>query len=64
MLILCIIYRTVELSDEVERLRPPRRFYSDKVIRPYRLFEATGNAILHVNITFKNSIMLFDANVA
>lgn len=38
--------RTAELSDEVERLRHPRRFYPDKIIRPYNLLEAEGYNII------------------
>ncbi|XP_068741113.1 intermembrane lipid transfer protein VPS13A-like [Montipora capricornis] len=30
----------------VRRLRPPRCFYSDKVIKPYNLYQAQGNAVL------------------
>lgn len=41
-------YRIADLSDEVGRLRPPRLFYSDKIIRPYNRVEAFGNAILQV----------------
>lgn len=33
----------------MERIRPPRRFYSDKIIRPFNLVEATGFNILQVN---------------
>ncbi|XP_052691479.1 intermembrane lipid transfer protein Vps13-like [Crassostrea angulata] len=40
------IKRIADLSDEVGRLRPPRLFYSDKIIRPYNRVEAFGNAIL------------------
>ncbi|XP_067654011.1 intermembrane lipid transfer protein VPS13A-like isoform X3 [Haliotis asinina] len=40
------IRRIAEMSDEVRRLRPPRRFHSDKVIRPYNHQEAEGYAIL------------------
>uniref|UniRef100_K1QCU7 Vacuolar protein sorting-associated protein 13C n=1 Tax=Magallana gigas TaxID=29159 RepID=K1QCU7_MAGGI len=40
------IKRIAELSDDVGRLRPPRRFHSDKIIRPYSLVEASGYAIL------------------
>uniref|UniRef100_A0A8W8NLW4 Intermembrane lipid transfer protein VPS13-like C-terminal domain-containing protein n=1 Tax=Magallana gigas TaxID=29159 RepID=A0A8W8NLW4_MAGGI len=36
------IKRTADLSDEVKRIRPPRRFYSDKIIRPFNLVEAIG----------------------
>lgn len=45
-----IKHRIVELSDEAKRIRPPIRFHSDKIIRPYNLVEATGYAILQVNI--------------
>lgn len=47
--IVYIWHRIAELSDEVERIRPPRRFYSDKIIRPFNLVEATGFNILQVN---------------
>ncbi|KAJ8307904.1 hypothetical protein KUTeg_014551 [Tegillarca granosa] len=40
------IRRIAEMSDEVRRLRPPRRFHADHVIRPYNLQEAEGYAIL------------------
>ncbi|XP_048251088.1 vacuolar protein sorting-associated protein 13A-like isoform X4 [Haliotis rufescens] len=40
------IRRIAEMSDEVRRLRPPRRFHNDKVIRPYNHQEAEGYAIL------------------
>ncbi|XP_066022142.1 intermembrane lipid transfer protein VPS13C isoform X9 [Pocillopora verrucosa] len=33
-------------GSEVKRLRPPRCFYADKVIKPYNLHEALGNAVL------------------
>lgn len=33
-------------GSEVRRLRPPRCFYADKVIKPYNSHEARGNAIL------------------
>ncbi|KAL9987728.1 hypothetical protein ACROYT_G002079 [Oculina patagonica] len=33
-------------DSEVRRLRPPRCFYADKVIKPYNSHEARGNAIL------------------
>jgi len=33
-------------GSEVHRLRPPRCFYADKVIKPYNAHEAQGNAVL------------------
>ncbi|CAH3176358.1 unnamed protein product, partial [Porites evermanni] len=33
-------------GSEVRRLRPPRCFYADKVIKPYNAHEAQGNAVL------------------
>ncbi|KAK7482167.1 hypothetical protein BaRGS_00026632, partial [Batillaria attramentaria] len=40
------IRRIAEVQDETRRLRPPRRFFKDKVIRPYNHQEAEGCAIL------------------
>ncbi|XP_056003796.1 intermembrane lipid transfer protein VPS13A-like isoform X2 [Ostrea edulis] len=40
------IKRIAEMSDDVGRLRPPRRFHADKVVRPYNIVEASGYAIL------------------
>lgn len=40
------IRRIAEMSDEVRRLRPPRRFHNDLIIRPYNHQEAEGYAIL------------------
>lgn len=36
------------MSDEIRRLRPPRRFHNDLIIRPYNHQEAEGYAILQV----------------
>lgn len=52
-----LFYRIAELSDDVGRLRPPRRFHSDKIIRPYSLVEASGYAILQVNFKLFTSIL-------
>ncbi|XP_041355806.1 vacuolar protein sorting-associated protein 13A-like isoform X2 [Gigantopelta aegis] len=41
------IRRLAEMSDEIKRLRPPRRFHKDKIVRPYNHQEAEGYAILH-----------------
>lgn len=55
-----IKHRVAELLDEAERIRPPRRFHSDRIIRPYNLIEAIGYAILQVNIhCFANNINEF-----
>ncbi|ESO95114.1 hypothetical protein LOTGIDRAFT_160876 [Lottia gigantea] len=40
------IKRITDMSDEVRRLRPPRRFHNDQIIRPYNHQEAEGYAIL------------------
>lgn len=40
------IRRIAEVQDEIKRLRPPRRFFKDKVIRPYNHQEAEGYAIM------------------
>lgn len=40
--------RIAEMSDEIRRLRPPRRFHNDLIIRPYNHQEAEGYAILQV----------------
>lgn len=40
------IRRIAEMSDEIRRLRPPRRFHNDLIIRPYNHQEAEGYAIL------------------
>ncbi|XP_036365427.1 vacuolar protein sorting-associated protein 13A [Octopus sinensis] len=40
------IRRIAEMSDEIRRLRPPRRFHNDLIIRPYNHLEAEGYAIL------------------
>ncbi|XP_078330281.1 intermembrane lipid transfer protein VPS13A-like isoform X6 [Crassostrea virginica] len=40
------IKRIAEMSDDVGRLRPPRRFHSDRIVRPYNPVEASGYAIL------------------
>ncbi|XP_060080495.1 intermembrane lipid transfer protein VPS13A-like [Ylistrum balloti] len=40
------IKRITDFSDEIRRIRPPRRFHSDRVIRPYNKQEAEGYAIL------------------
>ena len=37
------------MSDEVKRLRPPRRFHKDKIVRPYNHKEAEGYALLYVS---------------
>ncbi|GAB1605843.1 Hypothetical predicted protein [Argonauta hians] len=41
------IRRIAEMSDEIHRLRPPRRFHNDLILRPYNYQEAEGYAILH-----------------
>ncbi|XP_033726256.1 vacuolar protein sorting-associated protein 13A-like isoform X3 [Pecten maximus] len=40
------IKRITDFSEEIRRIRPPRRFHSDRVIRPYNKQEAEGYAIL------------------
>lgn len=40
------IRRIAEVNEDIKRLRPPRRFFKDKVIRPYNHQEAEGYAIL------------------
>ena len=43
------LFRIAEMSDEVKRLRPPRRFHKDKIVRPYNHKEAEGYALLYVS---------------
>lgn len=40
------VKRAVELGNEVSRLRPPRHFHSDGLIRHYNKQEAEGNKLL------------------
>nr|KAG5695916.1 hypothetical protein BaRGS_017354 [Batillaria attramentaria] len=40
------IRRIAEVQDEIRRLRPPRRFFKDKVIRPYNHQEAEGRLVM------------------
>lgn len=40
------VKRATELSEEVNRLRPPRSLHSDGVLRPFCLREAEGNKLL------------------
>lgn len=40
------IKRITDFSEEIHRIRPPRRFHGDRVIRPYNKQEAEGYAIL------------------
>ncbi|KAK3590891.1 hypothetical protein CHS0354_020869 [Potamilus streckersoni] len=40
------IKRIAEMSVEIHRLRPPRRFHKDGILRPYNLQEAEGCSIL------------------
>ncbi|XP_071943585.1 intermembrane lipid transfer protein VPS13A-like isoform X2 [Antedon mediterranea] len=40
------IRRATEVSTEVKKLRPARFLHPDNVVRPYVLYEATGNALL------------------
>ncbi|XP_048586982.1 intermembrane lipid transfer protein VPS13A-like isoform X2 [Nematostella vectensis] len=37
---------SADTATEVKKLRPPRVFYADKVMKPYNSYEAAGNAIL------------------
>ena len=51
-------YRIAENTTEIHRLRPPRRFYKDQIMRPYNVLEAAGSAILvviKVCLCFQNS---------
>ena len=43
-----VYYRIAENTSEIHRLRPPRRFHKDHVIRPYNGQEAAGYEILLV----------------
>ena len=45
------IKRIAENTTEIHRLRPPRRFYRDQIMRPYNVLEAEGCAILMVNMS-------------
>lgn len=40
------VKRATELSEEVNRLRPPRALHGDGVLRPFCLREAEGNKLL------------------
>jgi len=40
------VKRVAELSEEVHRLRPPRYFQQDGVVKPYNRYEAEGNTLL------------------
>lgn len=40
------VKRATEMSEEVNRLRPPRSLHSDGVLRPFCLREAEGNKLL------------------
>ena len=46
----CLImaFRAAEMSDEVTRLRPPRFFQQDGLVRPYVRIEAEGSKLLQV----------------
>ena len=48
-------YRIAENTTEIHRLRPPRRFHKDHIMRPYNSQEAEGCAILMVNTTMVNN---------
>jgi len=41
-------FRAAEMSDEVTRLRPPRFFQQDGLVRPYVRIEAEGSKLLQV----------------
>lgn len=48
------VKRATELSEEVNRLRPPRSLHSDGILRPFCLREAEGNKLLkYVKIVYK-----------
>lgn len=40
------VKRATEVQDETTRLRPPRVFHEDKLLRSYCLDEAKGNQLL------------------
>lgn len=40
------VKRAAEIGDDVTRLRPPRHFHNDGLIRCYNLQEAEGNKLL------------------
>ncbi|KAK3093140.1 hypothetical protein FSP39_011676 [Pinctada imbricata] len=40
------IKRIADVTEEVRRLRPPRRFHNDRILRPYNPQEAEGYAVL------------------
>lgn len=40
------VKRATEMSEDVNRLRPPRLIYADGVLRPFCLREAEGNKLL------------------
>ncbi|CAG2068072.1 unnamed protein product, partial [Timema podura] len=39
--------RATEMGDEVTRLRSPRFFQQDGLVRPYVKLESEGNKLLH-----------------
>ena len=43
-----LLLRFASVHEEIRRLRPPRRFFKDRIIRPYHHQEAEGYAILMV----------------
>ena len=45
---LFVAFRAAEMSDEVTRLRPPRFFQQDGLVRPYVRIEAEGSKLLQV----------------
>lgn len=48
------VKRATELSEEVNRLRPPRSLHSDGVLRPFCLREAEGNKLLKYVLNTQN----------
>lgn len=47
-LLLIVVFRVAETSQDVISLRPPRFIHDDGVIRPYKEREGIGNQMLQV----------------
>lgn len=55
------VKRATELSEEVNRLRPPRALHGDGVLRPFCLREAEGNKLLKYVQLKRNTNQLLNA---
>ena len=59
VILLYITFRIAENTTEIHRLRPPRRFHKDHIMRPYNMQEAEGCAILMVKMIIARRANIF-----